>query len=194
VLKLKSGAAAEHLPTLVIGESSPDTGWNIPEPEKSDPHPDEAQSGVSDGGGHATDLAVFAFSESEGDPASRNRLSEPDGRFARREIRLRLEEPRAARPDAASLNHQVLFELPQCGRFRNAFDLDPILAFVSAGGMQEAMVQIRFIAQKQKTLRIRIQPSDRVNPFWKTKLRQRAVARSISGELRKHPVRFVERE
>jgi hypothetical protein len=60
--------------------------------------------------------------------------------------------------------------------------------------MKQALVQLRFIAEQKQTFRIRIETANRVNLFWKSKLRQRAIGRTIRCELRKDAVGFVEGE
>ena len=51
---------------------------------------------MANGGGHFTDLSVFAFDQFKGDPRIGNGFSDSDGRIAGRKFRLGLEEPSTA--------------------------------------------------------------------------------------------------
>jgi hypothetical protein len=57
---------------------------------------------MTDGGGHASDLAVAAFDEFEFDPAVGDVLAKADGRIARGDDRLGIEERDSAWPGAGS--------------------------------------------------------------------------------------------
>ena len=65
------------------------------EAEIADADAEEAEGGVADGGGHAADLAVFAFDEFEADPAVGHAFPKADGRDAGRDFGLGFEQPGA---------------------------------------------------------------------------------------------------
>ena len=48
------------------------------------------------GGGHFTDLSIFAFNQFKADPRIGNGFSDSDGRIAGRKVRLGIEEPSTA--------------------------------------------------------------------------------------------------
>jgi hypothetical protein len=51
---------------------------------------------MANGGGHFTDLSIFAFDQFKGDPRIGNGLSDSDGRITGREVGLGIEEPSTA--------------------------------------------------------------------------------------------------
>ena len=160
---------------------------------------------------HFANLAVFAFNQFQSNPAIRNTFAETDWRNARRDcvvsalcadcfepqarrynLRLRLQNPRAARQSFATLNYNSVFQPLQIFQRWNFFDLRPILAFVRILRMQKFFIPFCLVAQKQKSFRIRVEPANRINVLLETKIRQRAVGRAVAGELRQYAVRFVE--
>jgi hypothetical protein len=143
---------------------------------------------------HFANLPIFTFNQFQTNPAIWHAFAETNWRDARRNFRLWFQNPRATRQRFAVLNQNSLFQLPQTFRRRNLFDLRPILARVRVARMQQTFVPRRFIAQKQQTFGIYIEPSNRINIFWKIKFRQRAIFRAVARELRKHAKRFVKSE
>ena len=63
---------------------------------------------------------------------------------------------------------------------------------MAALGVEQPLVQRRFVAQQQESFRLRIQPPDRVDLARELELVQRPVWRTIWRKLRKHAKRFVE--
>ena len=51
---------------------------------------------MANGGGHFTDLSIFAFDQFQGDPRIGNGFSDSDRRIARRKVGLGIEEPSTA--------------------------------------------------------------------------------------------------
>jgi hypothetical protein len=76
----------------------------------------------------------------------------------------------------------------------NLFHLRPVFAFVRVARVQERFVPLRLVAQQQQPLGICVQPADGIDIFRKAKLRERAVGRTVAGELRQHAVGFVKRD
>jgi phosphoglycolate phosphatase len=60
--------------------------------------------------------------------------------------------------------------------------------------VKQFLIQLRFVTEQQESLRIRVEPANRVYIFRKSKFRQRAVRRTIRRELRNHSVGFIERD
>ena len=95
---------------------------------------------MADRGRHAADLAVLAFGEFERDPTSRHGFAEADGRMARTNFRLRIEQPCARGKCFAALNGKPLRELfERIGRW-SAFHLRPIRARMRAAGVQQTLI------------------------------------------------------
>ena len=106
--------------------------------EAADADAEEAEGGMADGGGHAADLAVLAFEQFQGDPAGGHGLAEADGRVARGNLRLRIEDPGAAGQGLAALKDESLAELEQGVRRGDAFDLDPVFALVGVARVEQS--------------------------------------------------------
>lgn len=53
--------------------------------ELADAHADEAERGMTDGGGHAANLTIFSLDQFERDPGVRDILPKSDRRLARRD-------------------------------------------------------------------------------------------------------------
>jgi hypothetical protein len=51
---------------------------------------------MANGGGHLSNLSIFAFNQFKADPRIGNGFSDSDGRIAGRKVRLRIEEPSTA--------------------------------------------------------------------------------------------------
>jgi len=160
--------------------------------------------------GHFADLPVFAFDQLKRDPAIGNTLAKTNGRVARRyhcrpsehlwkEIGigkdgLRLNQPGPARQGFTTLDHDAVFKSLQFFWRRNPFNLNPILTLMSAAGMQEFLVQVRFIAQQEQPFGIGIEAADGPDIFRKTELCKGAVFRAVTGKLRQHTERLVKCE
>jgi len=64
------------------GAQGDQPGKYIAEGESADAFAKEAEAGEADGGGHAADLAVFAFAEFESEPGIDDFLANADGGIA----------------------------------------------------------------------------------------------------------------
>ena len=60
--------------------------------------------------------------------------------------------------------------------------------------VEQASVEPGFVAEKKKSLRIRIKSTKRINIFRESKLSQGSVGGAIQGELGNHPIGFVKSE
>ena len=56
----------------------------------------QAEGGMANGGGHFTDLSIFAFDQFNGDPRIGNGFSDSDRRISGRKVGLGIEEPSTA--------------------------------------------------------------------------------------------------
>src|SRR6266571_2226017 len=74
----------------------PSSRGQITERKSADPHANQPQRRMTRCGGHAPNLTILSFDQLQPDPAGRHGLAEADGRFTRGNLRLRLQDPRAA--------------------------------------------------------------------------------------------------
>src|SRR5947207_14971638 len=102
---------------------------------------------MSYGGGHAADLAVFAFGQLKRNPAGWDSFAKANRWNSRRQIWLRIEQPTTRGKYPALANEQAFFKLSESFVGRNALDLRPIDAFVRVFWMQQPFVQFGFIAE-----------------------------------------------
>jgi len=149
---------------------------------------------MADGGGHTADLAVFSFGQFQTDPARRHGFAEANRRDACRGLRLRIEQPCAARQGLATLKVYALAQLRQSLGTGDSFDLRPILPFVAMARMEHFLVKINFVAQQKQAFRISVEPANRIDGLWETELGQRTIFGAVRRELRKDAVGFVECE
>lgn len=162
----------------------------------SDAHPDEAQRGMADGGGHAAHLAIFPFGELEGEPAIGDSLAKADRWTTRGECGRRIEEACATRQglEISEVDLAALEARERDGS-GNALDLCPILPTVSMLGIKEAGVEAGFVAEEEETLTVGVEPAERINVFGQTEVCEGAPLRAGLGcKLREDAVRFVEGE
>src|SRR4051812_18715560 len=127
-------------------------------------HANEAQRGKADQGRHAADLVVLAFGELERDPAIRDRLSRADRWIARRNVRLRIENPGFARlclivPHLHSRN-----QMSHGFGGRDSFNLRPITSTVTVLGIEQLKGERPFIAEQEQALGFCVQPPHSVHP------------------------------
>jgi len=147
---------------------------------------------VTDGGGHAPDLTVAAFDEFEFDPAVGDILAKTDGRIARGDDRLGIEERDPAGTGAVILDGDTGSELLEGFRGGNPLDLGPVGAGMAAFGIEQAGIQAGFIAEEQQALGVGIESAEGVDVGWKTEPGEGTVGRTVGGELAEDTVRFVE--
>jgi hypothetical protein len=77
------------------------------------------------------------------------------------------------------------------GFIGNALDLHAVGARVFVPGVQEPVNQRFFVAEQQQTLGVAVEPSNRIDILWQTKISERAMFRQFPGELGEHVVGFV---
>lgn len=165
---------------------------------------------MPDGSRHFADLPIFAFDQLKRDPTIGNALAKTNRRITRRNhgracghVRtvigisghgLGLNHPGPAWQGLTALDNDAMFKSLQFFRRRNPFNLDPILALMCAAGMQEFLIQVRFIAQEEQPFRIGIEPADGPDIFRKSELCKSAVFGAVTGKLRQHAERLVKCE
>ena len=160
--------------------------------ERADAHPDETKGRVADSGGHASDLAVAALDEFEGDPSIGDGLSHPDGWGPGWDFRLRIQEPGSTWEGGAALNENAPAELVQGFGGGNPFDLDPIPAGMGVGGLEQALVPAGFVAEQEETLGIGVETADGVDPRGELEFGEVSMRGSVGSELGEYAPRFME--
>lgn len=190
--KLRGRRAGEHRGFLGRGEAFPMAGLERCEVKSADTHADQAQRGVADGGGHASDLAVTAFDEFEGDPAIGNGFPHANGRVSGRDCGLGVEQPSAAGEGGAALNEDATAEAGEGFRGGDAFDLDPVLTRVGVFGLEEPLIPVGFVAEEEETFGVGVEAADGVDAGWELEFGEIAVWGTVGGELGENAPRFME--
>jgi hypothetical protein len=143
---------------------------------------DQAESGEADRRGHAADLAVFPFDQTQFYPACGDRKPESDWWIALGIARV-FHKSRLARRGLHPLNENALSQFLKRRFGRGAFDLDVIGPFMSVIRLEEALGPSFFVAQEKEPLTVGIEPADGVNIFGESKFRERPVMRRFFREL-----------
>ena len=130
------------------------------ERESADAGADEAEGGVAGGGGHAADLAVFALAEFEGEPGGGDVVSLADGRVARGEIGIGIEEFGAAGEGAVAADLDAGAENFE-GRFvGDAFDLDGVAAAVAEFRVKELVDDLVLVGEEEEAFGVEVEATD----------------------------------
>lgn len=177
--------------SLRRAQFAPGSGREGTEGETADAHAQQAQSGMADGGGHASDLAVASFGELEAQPAGGDGLAKANGRDARGNGRWRFEGPGAAGQRLSALDDEALFEPPERIGGGKAFDLGPVFALVGIARMEQSLVERGFIAEQQEPFGIGIEPADGIDGLGEAESSERPVGRAIGGKPGEDAVRFI---
>ncbi len=108
------------------GKFAVSAGSQIAKREGAEGGANEAEGGVSDGGGHAAHLPVLAFGDDEFNPGGGKVGAVANGRVSWRKRRVRRQEPhlRCPRPKVSEVNPGR--ELIQRFLWRDAFYLCPV--------------------------------------------------------------------
>ena len=147
---------------------------------------------MSGGGGHAPNLTVLAFDEFEFEPDGRDAFAGANWRVARGDVWLRFEQPRSTGEGFPALDDESFLQFAESFGRGNIFDLRPIKPRVPVARVEQLLIQRGFITEQEQALRIRIEPSDRINVFGENEISERAIGRAIGRKLRNHAVGFME--
>jgi hypothetical protein len=101
---------------------------------------------------HSPYLTILAFAEFEGDPTVRHRFAESDRRIPWGQIRLRIQPLSSRRSGVVALYQQTVLQRPESGFLGNSFNLNPVGPSMARFGIQEPVIQSRFVTQQQKPL------------------------------------------
>ena len=144
----------------------------IIEREAADADAEETKGWESDGGGHAADLAVFAFGEGELDPGGGHRLAETHGRITRWMRWLGIESRGEAGKGAEVLQIQAAaLQKTESLLGDLSLDLGVVGAGMALAGIDEAICPAGLIAEQNEAFRIAIQSPNGIDMLWKAKLR-----------------------
>jgi hypothetical protein len=157
---------------------------------------DQAERGVADGGGHAADLAVFAFGEFEGEPGVGNVFADANRWVALREVRRCIEKVGTAGERAVFAERDTAGGKAGegVGR-RDAFDLGEVFPRVGVAWVEEAVDEGAFVGEEEKALAIGVETADGVDARREVEGGERAPLRAgLGGELGEDAVGFVEGE
>lgn len=150
---------------------------------------------MSDRGGHAADLAVFAFHELEREPGVGNVFAKANRRVARRQRGWWLETSNVARARGVVADPDAAFEFRESAGIGNVLDLCPVFAAMPAVGVEQSGIEARFVAQEEQAFGVGVEAPERINVFRERELGERAPARSgLGSELRKDTVGFMKGE
>src|SRR5262245_34155976 len=126
MVPLARGALADEDAGAFAGaELAPLAGCEAGQIKFADADAEQAQGGVADGGGHPADLMVFSLDQRKGDPAIGDVFAEANGRVARGDERLRVEEPGAAGEGLVGADAEAALEWVERFACGDAFDLGP---------------------------------------------------------------------
>jgi len=175
--------ATEHTAPVAFAQLNPLAWGERTQLVGANPHAHQAQRGMPDGGGHATHLPIASLDEFEADPAIGDGQAVADGRHARRDIGLGLQQPCPARASKNPLHRDPSGKTCKGIRPGHAFHLSPIDARMGGGRIEKAAVQAGFIRQEQQALRVGVEPTEGIDTRRQPKAGQRPVGRAVRGEL-----------
>ena len=150
---------------------------------------------MPDCGGHAADLPVLALDEFERKPGVGDALAEADRRVARGHDRRGFQQAGATWPGRVPVELEAAFGQLREGRgCRHAFHLGPVFAAMTVLWIQQLRIQAGLVCEQQESLGVGVEPTEWVNAGGQAKVGERAPPRArLRGELREHPVRFIQR-
>lgn len=131
---------------------SPLTGIYPLEREVPNGDPNQSKGGMADGGGHASDLAVFPFGERQRNPGIRNLGADPDGWSSRGDRRWWSQYGGLSREAPMSLYFKAsIGEAMERLRRGNSFDLSIVGLGLFRSRVEQAIDKRFFIAQQKET-------------------------------------------
>ena len=162
--------------------------------QRADAHADKAEGRMTNGGGHAADLAVFAFGEFEGKPGVGHVFADTNRGIARWKRRRCIEKLDTAGPRAMLAEQYAAgSETGECIGGRNAFHLRKIFPRVCVARIEKAVNEGAFVGKDEKALAIGVEPAGGIHARGQVEAGQRVPGRAGFGrELREDAVRFVE--
>lgn len=161
------GLAGEDSGALFFVEFPPSSDGEIAERKGSNAFAHESQTGVSDGGGHATNLAVLALAEFKTEPGIDNGLTNANRRIAFGEAGVLFENLCAAGQAAVAFDDE--FPAAEFGHGRIGglpFDKNEVPAAMLELGMKEAVFECLLVGEEKQAFRVHVQSSQREN-LWR---------------------------
>lgn len=150
---------------------------------------------MTDGGGHATDLAVFAFAEFEADPGVDDGFAKSDGWVAFGDAGVLLEGAGAAGEATVAFDDDLsATKFFEGGLIGFAFDEDEVATAVLVFGIEEAVFESFFVGEKEEAFAIHVKAAEWEALWGKGKTLQGVLFffPGVGVELAEHSVGFVE--
>jgi hypothetical protein len=148
---------------------------------------------VTDGGRHASHLAVASLDEHELDPRRGDALPEADRDGPRGQRRLAAQPPDARRTRPAALDDHAPRERVERGCIGLALDLHLVGARMAVLRVRQRVRESSVVAQEQEPLAVVVEPADRPNARHRHELGEAGVPR-LRGEARNGAVGLPERD
>jgi hypothetical protein len=104
---------------------------------------------VADGGGHASNLAIFPLREFEGKPAVGHVFAKPHGRITRWQFRVSREGAHPTRSSVFTAKCDARTQLGEGICRRNAFDENPVTSAVTFGGVEQTVIEFGLVAEEK---------------------------------------------
>jgi len=149
---------------------------------------------MPDSRSHSADLMILPLDQFQADPDVWHVLAKSDGRHARRQDRLRIEQPRAAGQRLPSANRYPARQFGQRFRRRDSLHLRPIDAEMAFPRMEQPRVEFALIAEEKQPLALSVEPSDGIHALWEAKIRECPMRGAVRRKLGDDAVRFVKSE
>lgn len=203
LLYIVFSSALERCGAFGGGKFAPSSGslqkTDVGEGYSTDAPAHQAQGRVADGRGHAADLAIFAFMESQGQPRVGDVFAKTHRRIAR------WKGGGLGFGEAASFERSagVVGEFHAGGEAGegvvggDAFDQHPVFAFVGVLRVEELGVEPGFVGEQEQALAVGVETAKRVDA---RRQFRREVGEGfprgtgLGGELREDAVGFVKRD
>jgi hypothetical protein len=130
-----------------------------------DRDPDQPECGMTDGGGHPTDLPIHSFRKDDFQPAGRDALTPANGDRAGRDNRVTLQDPYGSRPcRSIPESHPAPSENIQGVFVRDLLYLNKVRSRVRKPGFRKPVADFLVVCQYQQPFALRIEPSNRIHP------------------------------
>jgi len=112
--------------------------------------------------------------------------------FLGQDVRRGFEESGPARAGEIVADGDAAFELAECFRGGNAFDLDPVFTGVSVAGVEESGDEGGFVGEEEQTFGVGVEAADGVDARGEAELAEGALAGEVGCETGEDAEGFVE--
>ena len=139
------------------------SGSEISKSQGSELCPYKAKGGMADGCRHLPHLAISPLRESNLQPRCRDALPESYGCFSSWQSWVFLQEPDFRISCFSPLDHHTRSQFVDSLSARDLFYLSEIGSLVPITRVEQSMLELVVVREKEKSLAIRIEPADRVD-------------------------------